>query len=131
MSALYTSGKTRMLTGDTIWTTDTIKCALIEGYSFSADHETITSLTGSGGSVVATSDALTCTAADGVADCDDIIFQSVAAGSTVVGVLLFHDGATDDDRYCIAYVDNGFNLPLDTEDSDITIIWSEDGVFSL
>lgn len=131
MSALYTSGKTRMLTGDTVWTTDTIKASLVETYEFSASHETITDLTTSGGAITATCDALTCTAADGKADASDAVFATVASGSTVTGVVLFHDGATDDDRYLIAYVGTGINLPMDTEDSDVTVIWDADGVFSL
>ena len=80
MSALFGPGRQGFLDGTINWgATPVIKCALVRGYTFSSAHQFVSEVTGAGGTLVATSAALTKTSALGVADASDVVFSTVTS----------------------------------------------------
>lgn len=130
-NALFDPGREGFLAGEIDWDTATIKSALVRGYTFSASHKFVSDVTGAGGTLVATSAAMTSkTVAAGVADAADVSFTSVAAGAAITGILVFQSSAVTGGadvaagaQRVIAWVDTGTGLPVTPNGGDITIQW--------
>jgi len=129
---LYPAAKEALLTGQIDWATDDIRCSLIRSYTYDNTDATIADVTGGGGEVVQGSAAFTTkTTTLGVADADDVTFDTVGAGADITSVVIYVEGATDADRKVIAYIDGG--LPVTPDGTDIVIRWSDgaDKIFAL
>lgn len=129
---LYPAAKEALLTGQIDWATNDIRCSLIRSYTYDNTDATIADVTGGGGEVVQSSASFTTkTTALGVADADDVTFDTVGAGADITSVIIFVEGATDADRKVIAYIDGG--LPVTPDGTDIVIRWSDgaDKIFAL
>lgn len=133
-NALYDLGREGFLAGEIDWDTAVIKAALVRGYTPNlATHKFVSDVTGAGGTLVATSSALTSkTVAAGVADAADITFTAVASGAAIPYLLVFQssavtggaDVATSAQRV-IALIDSstGVALPITPNGGDITVQW--------
>lgn len=133
-NALYDLGREGFLAGEIDWDTAVIKAALVRGYTPNlATHKFVSDVTGAGGTLVATSSALTSkTVAAGVADAADITFTAVASGAAIPYLLVFQssavtggaDVATSAQRV-IALIDSstGVALPITPNNGDITVQW--------
>jgi hypothetical protein len=129
-SALWDPGREGFLDGTINWgATPVIKAALVRGYTFSAAHKFVSDVTGAGGTLVATSAALTSkTATNGVADAADVTFSTVAAGAAIPAVIIFQssavtggaDVATTAQRL-IAYIDTATGLPVTPNGQNISV----------
>lgn len=119
MSALYNSGRNSFLKGEIDWVGDTIKAAAIDTSQYTVDlttHNFFDDI--SGGAVVDTVALSTKTATNGVADCDDILFESIT-GNTISALVIYVDTGTSSTSNLIAYIDAG---PVDPNGSDITFL---------
>lgn len=128
-SALWDPGREGFLDGTIDWDTAVIKCALVRGYTFSASHKFVSDVTGAGGTLVATSAALTSkTVTSGVADAADVTFASVASGAAIPALIIFQSSAVTGGadvaataQRLIAYIDTATGLPVTPNGQNITV----------
>lgn len=133
-NTLYIAAKNAFLTGQMDWTSDTIKVSLVRGYTLNQGHTMLADITSSGGTIVATSAALSSTTATGgVADADDTTFELVPAGPACDTLIIFKDTGDPSTSPLIAYIDSGGNLPITPNGGDITVTWDDGAakIFSL
>ena len=130
-SALWNAGREGFLDGTIDWDTAVIKCALVRGYTFNAAHKFVSDVTGAGGTLVATSAALTSkTVTDGVADAADVVFSSVPAGAAIPAIIIFQSSAVTGGadvaataQRLIAYIDTATGLPVTPNGQNVTVSW--------
>lgn len=125
-NALYGKAKEGFLNGDIDWSSDTIKAALVRGYTVGlTTHQFLSDVTGTGGgTIVSTTDALSSkTGTLGVADAADAVFSAVSAGAACPNVILYQDTGTASTSRLIAYVDTATGLPVTPSGADITVTW--------
>jgi hypothetical protein len=131
-SALWDPGREGFLDGTINWgATPVIKAALVRGYTFNAAHKFVSDVTGAGGTLVATSAALTSkTATNGVADAADVTFSTVAAGAAIPAVIIFQSSAVTGGadvaataQRLIAFIDTATGLPVTPNGQNITVAW--------
>ena len=109
-----------MLGAEIDWDGAVIKVALVRGYSFSDSHRFVSDVVNAGGTLVATSGALTSkTISGGVADAADVTFAAVPTGAAIPAIIVFQasavtggaDVATTAQRL-IAFIDTATGLPV-------------------
>lgn len=130
-SSLFSPGREGFLDGTIDWDTAVIKCALVRGYTFDATHKFVSDVTGAGGTLVATSAALSSkTVVDGVADAADVVFSSVASGAAIPAIVIFQSSAVGGGadvaataQRLIAYIDTATGLPVTPNGQNITVAW--------
>jgi hypothetical protein len=128
-SALFDAGREGFLSNEIDWDTAVIKVALVRGYTFSAAHKFVSDVTGAGGTLVATSGALTSkTVTGGVADAADVTFTAVAAGAAIPAFIIFQSSAVTGGadvaataQRLIGYVDTATGLPVTPNGQNITL----------
>lgn len=123
-NALYAKGKEKILSAAVNFAADTIKVALVKNtYPQNlADDEFFTAISAY---VVGTPQTLaTKTVAAGVFDAADALFEAVASGDTLEGVVIYKDTGVAGTSALLAYIDTITGFPLATNGSDITIQWS-------
>jgi hypothetical protein len=128
-SSLFDPGREGFLDGTIDWDTAVIKTALIRGYTFNATHKWVSDVTGSGGTLVATSAALSSkTVAAGVADAADVVFTAVAAGAAIPAIVVFQSSAVTGGadvaataQRLIAYIDTATGLPVTPNGQNINV----------
>lgn len=133
-NALYTKFKENLLAGLIDLDTNTIKAALVDGYTPAlSTHATIADVKSAGGTLVGTDQTLgSKTITNGAFTAAAVTWTAVAAGNTPDYVVVYQDGASDSVRYVIALVDTttGVSLPVTTNGGNITLTWSTN-IFSL
>lgn len=130
-NALYAPGREGFLAGEIDWDTAVIKAALVRGYTFSSAHKFVSEVTGAGGTLAATSAALSSkTVTGGTADAADITFSAVAANASGHVLIVFQASAVtggadvaSSAQRLIAYLDTGTLLPVTPNGGDITVTW--------
>jgi hypothetical protein len=130
-SALFDPGREGFLAGEIDWDTAVIKCALVRGYTFASTHKFVSDVTGAGGTLVATSAALTSkTVTGGVADAADVTFATVAAGAAIPAIVVFQSSAVTGGadvaasaQRLIGYIDTATGLPVTPNGQNITVAW--------
>lgn len=123
-NALYDFGRQGFLDGSYDWSSDTIKTALLDSGSYTADLAADEFLSDvPGGAIVATSSALTGkTENAGVADADDVVFSSVT-GSNADLLLIYQDTGTGSTSRLIALIDTATGFPFTPSGGSVTIAW--------
>jgi hypothetical protein len=110
----------------------TVKVALVDtgagGYTYSAAHEFLTSLTG----VVGTAQTIAATTvANGLFDGDNVTYTGVT-GNSVEALVIYIDTTVAATSRLVAYIDSGVTgLPVTPNGGDITVTWSVSGIFQL
>lgn len=130
-NALWDPGREGFLAGEIDFDTAVIKAAIVRGYTFSAAHKFVSDVTGAGGTLVATSAALTSkTIASGVADAADPTLTAVTAGAAVPAIIVFQSSAVGGGadvaasaQRLIVYYDTGTGLPVTPNGGDIALVW--------
>jgi len=130
-NAIYPKYKEAVLQGSANSSlTGTLRAALVDAgtYTYSIDHEFLSSLTG----VVGTAQIVgTKTYLNGVLDGDNVTYTGVS-GSSAEAVVLYIDTGTAGTSRLVAYLDTGFTgLPVTPNSGDITITWNASGIFAL
>lgn len=110
--------------------TGTVKAVLVDTstYTYSADHEFLSSLTG----VVGTAQTIgTKTYTDGVFDGDNLTYTAVS-GASAEAIVIYIDTGTAGTSRLVAYFDSGFTgLPVTPNGGDITVTWNAGGIFAM
>lgn len=128
---LYDAGREGFLAGQIDWDTAVIKSALVRGYTFSAAHKFVSDVTGAGGTLVATSAAMTTpTVTSGVANADAVSFPTVAAGAACPYLIIFQSSAVTGGadvaataQRLIAFIDTATGLPVTPNGGNINVAW--------
>jgi hypothetical protein len=130
-SSFFDTGREGFAVAEIDWDGAVIKAALVRGYNFNAAHKFVSDITGAGGTLVATSSALTSkTATSGVLDAADVSFAAVPAGAAIPAIVIFQssvvtggaDVATSAQRL-ICYIDTATGLPVTPNGQAINVTW--------
>lgn len=130
-SSLFDPGREGFLNGEIDYDTAVIKVALVRGYTYDASHKWVSDVTGAGGTLVATSAALSSkTVAAGVADAADVVFTAVPSGAAIPAMIVFQSSAVAGGadvaataQRLIAYIDTATGLPVTPNGQNINVTW--------
>jgi hypothetical protein len=131
-NAIYPKYKQALLdaAADVALDTGTVKVALVDTgtYTYSSDHEFLSSLTGT----VGTAQTLTTkTITNGLFDADNVTFTAVS-GASVEALVIYIDTGVAGTSRLVAYIDTSVTgLPVTPNGGDITITWNASGIFQL
>jgi hypothetical protein len=109
----------------------TLKVVLVDTgtYTYSASHEFLTSLSGTGGTAQTIGSK---TYTNGVLDGADVTFTAVAGAVTYEALVLYLDTGTAGTSRLVAYFDTGVTgLPVTSNGGDIAVTWNASGIFAL
>lgn len=127
------------LAGEIDFDTAVIKAMLVRGYTPAASHKFVSDVTGAGGTIAATSAALTSkTVTNGTADAADTTFTAVAANGSGHGILVVQTSAVGGGadvaataQRVLCWLDTGTNLPITTNGGDVACAWNASGIYSI
>jgi hypothetical protein len=123
-NALYDKGREGFLAGEIDWDTDVIKAILIDTADYAvnlATHQFLSDIPGA--ARVAISGAFSGkTAANGVADADDLTFPTVS-GDLCEALVIYQDTGTEGTSRLIAYIDAAIGLPVLPNGGNISLAW--------
>jgi hypothetical protein len=127
-NALFDPGREGFLAGEIDFDTAVIKAALVRGYTFSAAHKFVSEVTGAGGTLVATSSAISSKAVtNGIANSGVWDFGNVASGAACTSIILFQSSAVGGGgdvaasaQRLIDFIDTATNLPVTPNGGQIT-----------
>lgn len=132
-NALYDKAREAFLNGDLDWLNDTIKVILVDVKQ--ADETVIYDLDLAADQYlsdvpvaarIATATLASKTATGGVADAADITLSAVSnGGKACEALILYKDTGSESTSPLIAYLDDGVNLPVTPDGSDIVVQWSD------
>lgn len=125
-NALYDTGRNAFLTAGINWTSDNIKCILIDTTKYTknlATDQFLSTISGISGAIIATSGNLTSTAPGaGVANAASVTFTAVT-GAACGALVIYKDTGTGSTSQLIAYIDTATGLPVTPNGGNITITW--------
>lgn len=125
-NTLYDKGRQRFLEGQFNWSTDTIKCILVDTGAYTPNfsvHEFLSDIPSSARIGTTSGVALTSkTTTGGAADAADITFSAVT-GASIEALVLFSDTGTESTSPLIAYIDTATGLPITPNGGDIIVTW--------
>lgn len=140
-NAVYPKAKEGFLDGSIDLDTAVIKVALVRGYTYSSSHEFVSDVTGAGGTLHATSGALTSIdVTNGVFDAADVTFTTPSTNASQHSLLIFQSSAVGggsdvaaSSQRVIAWIDTGTGVPIVPAGGDITVQWDSGAnkIFSL
>jgi len=111
---------------------DTVQAYLVSNaYTYNDGHTFLSSVP-VGSRTAGPLTLTTKTTSNGKLFADDLVFTAVPAGSTVVGIVITHRGASDATSRLLAYLDTNFDgspINLATDGFDVEYDWTPDGVF--
>jgi phage tail sheath gpL-like len=123
-NTLYDKARERFLLGQLNWSTDTIKCILVDtaAYTINAStHEFLSDIAAGAriaGPVTLTGKATT----GGAADATDATF-SLVSGASVEMIVIYKDTGSEASSPLIAAIDTATGLPITPNGGDIIITW--------
>ena len=140
-NAVYPKAKEGFLDGSIDLDTASIKVALVRGYTYNTAHDFVDDVTGAGGTLHATSSALSSkSVTNGVFDAADITFTTPASNANDHALLIFQSSAVGGgsdvaagSQRLIAWIDTGTGIPIKPAGGDITVVWDNGSnkIFSL
>jgi hypothetical protein len=128
---LYPLAKTALLTNSPTIDLDSIeiRASLVTaGYTYSATHQYITSVSST--HRVATATLLSKTIVSGVFDAADVTFTNVS-GSEVTQIIIWQWSGTEATSPLLAIIDSATGLPKVPNGGNIIISWNAAGIFAL
>jgi len=121
-NALFDAGREAFLDGLISWSTDDIRCVLVDTGTYTvnlATHNFHDDLSG----IIATSGNFASkTITAGVADAADITFTAVS-GTTVEALVIYKWTGSSATSRLIAYIDTATGLPATPNGADVIIQW--------
>ena len=140
-NAVFPKAKEGFLDGSIDLDTASIKVALVRGYTYNSAHDFVDDVTGAGGTLHATSSALSSkSVTNGVFDAAYITFNTPATDTNDNSLLVFQSSAVGggadvaaSSQRVIAWIDTGTGIPIKPAGGDISIVWDNGGnkIFSL
>ena len=123
-NALYDKGREAFLNGSINWSSDTIKCVLLDAADYTPNLSTHQYLSDVPGAArVGTPQTLgTKTSTAGVADAADATFPAVT-GDPSEYLLIYKDTGVEGTSPLIALIDTATGLPVTPNGGDITVAW--------
>lgn len=123
-NALYDLGRQAFLDGDLDWSANNIKVILVDTSAYTVNLATDQFLSIiAGGAIIATSANLSGkTSTAGVADANDVTFNSVS-GASVEALVIYQDSGSAATSRLIAYIDTATGLPVTPNGGNITVTW--------
>lgn len=125
---LYPKGREAFLRGLVAWDADTIKVlAVTAAYAQNDAHDFLDDV--AAGRVVTSAALGSKTYTDGVADAADLTYSLVAAGSTIVGLVIFKDTGVEATSRLLAWIDtksDGTPISVATNGGDVVVSWPND-----
>lgn len=123
-NALYDKGRESFLKGEISWSGDSIKAALVDTATYTADlaNDQFLSDIPSGERVATSANLTNKTTVAGVADADDITYTSVS-GDQSEALVIYQDTGTPSTSRLIAYIDSATGLPVTPNGGDIQVQW--------
>ena len=125
VNTLYTQGRSAILRAQVDWLNADVKFTAIDTSQYTADianDEFMSSVPVA--ARIATEDVTARTVTNGVADCEDIIFPAIAAGSTIDGGIFWINTGVDATSRLIAYVDQSTAFPYATNGGGFRVLIS-------
>lgn len=133
-NALYYKGREKFLDGAISWSSDNIKCVLVDTATYSVDiaNDEFLSAIPAGERVATSANFTTKTVTNGTADADDVVFSSVS-GDVSEALVIYKDTGVDTTSPLIAYIDTATGLPVTPNGGDVTVTWDNgtDKIFTL
>lgn len=131
-NAMFNPAREGFLSGLIDLDTATVKCALVRGYTYSASHTFVSDVTGAGGTLNGTSDALAGkTVTSGVFDADNTSITT-SASATDHALIVFQSSAVTGGadvaasaQRVIAYFDTGTGLPVQPGTGATSVVWPD------
>jgi hypothetical protein len=123
-NALYDKGREAFLSGTISWSSDNIKCVLVDAADYTvntATHQFLSDVA-SGGRVATSSNLASKTVTAGVADAADVTFSAVT-GDQSEALVIYKDTGSAATSPLIAYIDTATGLPVTPNGADITVTW--------
>lgn len=123
-NTLYDKARERFLLGQLNWSTDTIKCILVDTAAYtlnSSTHEFLSDVAAGAriaGPVTLSGKATT----GGAADAADATF-SLVSGASIEMILIYKDTGVEASSPLIAAIDTATGLPITPNGGDIIITW--------
>lgn len=123
-NTLFDKARQRFLEAQINWTSDTIKCILVDSGAWTplpATHEFLADISPSAriaGPVTLTGKATT----GGAADAADCTFNTVS-GNSIELIIIYKDTGTEASSPLIAIIDTATGLPITPNGGDIIITW--------
>ena len=115
--------------------------SLVLGYTYDSAHDFVDDVTGAGGTLHATSAALSSiSVTNGVFDAADITFTTPGTDANDHALLIFQSSAVaggsdvaSSAQRLVAWIDTGTGVPIKPAGGDITVIWDNGSnkIFSL
>lgn len=124
---LYGKGRESFLTGAVNWSSDNIRCNLVDAADYTPAQDTHDFLDDvAGGGIVATSSNFSGkTVTLGVADADDVTLSAVT-GDQCEYILIYKHTGTSGTSNLLAKIDSYTGLPVTPNGGNITIAWPSD-----
>jgi len=132
-NALFDPGREGFLDGTVQWNaTPTHKVLLVRAYTYNAAHKFVSDVTTAGGTIAATSSALTTkTATSGAAGADTAVFSVVASGAAIPAMIVIQSSAVGGGadvaataQRVIAFIDTASGtLPVTPNGGEIDVAW--------
>jgi len=123
-NALYDKARQKFLEGSILYLTDTIKVLLVDTGLYTvnlATHEFLSDIPAA--ARVGTPQTLAGkTSAAGVADANDVTFNTVT-GNSVEALVLYKDTGVEATSPLIAYIDTATGLPITPNGGNINVVW--------
>lgn len=133
-NALYYKGREKFLDGAISWSSDNIKCVLVDTATYSVDiaNDEFLSAIPAVERVATSANFTTKTVTNGTADADDVVFSSVS-GDVSEALVIYKDTGVDTTSPLIAYIDTATGLPVTPNGGDVTVTWDNgtDKIFTL
>lgn len=111
--------------GTISWSTDNIKCVLVDSglYTPNLVTDQFLSVIPMGARVAVSTNLTGKTSTAGVADADDVTFALVT-GSSAEYIVIYQDSGVDATSQLIAFIDTATGLPVTPGGGNIVIEWS-------
>lgn len=122
---LYSKAREAFLKGEINWLSDTIKVVLVDTDDYTVNvvgHDYLNDVPSA--ARVATATLSSKSATNGAADAADATFTAVT-GDFCEALVIYKDTGAEDTSPLIAYIDDGLNLPVTPDGSDIVVQWSD------
>lgn len=128
-NALFDSAREAFLSGTMSWSSDDIRCALLDATADASVDVTLdvdrADYTNANEVAVLGTAFAGKSVTDGIADANDITFTSVT-GAQVVSLVIYENVGTAATDLLIAYIDTAASgLPVTPNGGDITVSWSD------